>query len=241
MPRKRESRPAITSAAMRPCRLAGPASAIEAPLAGDEVLDLDGVADGEDVRVARAHLLVDADAAAFADLEAGRLRQRGVRPHAEREDHDVGRIRSSRTWSGPRARRPSACLNPATPSLSARCTPCLLHVALDEARHFPVERRQHLVEHLDQGHVEPAMDEVLRHLEADEPAADHDRARRRASPIWKPEYLCIPARNSVPRSIHSRIVRASGTVLHLEDSRAGRCRAAADGSTAAPGDSTSLS
>ena len=69
VPRNRESRPAITSAAMRPCRFAGPGERDEAPLAGDEVLDLDGVADGEDVGVARAHLLVDADAAALADLE----------------------------------------------------------------------------------------------------------------------------------------------------------------------------
>ena len=65
----------------------------QAPLAGDEVLDLDGIADGEDVGVAGAHVLVNADAAALADFEAGRLGQRRVRPHAEREDHDVGRIR----------------------------------------------------------------------------------------------------------------------------------------------------
>ena len=52
----------------------------------------------------------------------------------------------------------------------------LLHVALDEARHFRIERRQDLVELLDHGHVEPAMDEVLRRLEADEPASDHHRS-----------------------------------------------------------------
>ena len=63
----------------------------QAPLPGSEVLDLDGIADGEDVRVARAHVLVHADAAAFADREAGCLGQRGVRLHADREDHDVRR------------------------------------------------------------------------------------------------------------------------------------------------------
>ena len=36
--------------------------------------------------IARAHLIIDANTAAFADLEPGRLGQRGVRSHAERED-----------------------------------------------------------------------------------------------------------------------------------------------------------
>ena len=40
---------------MRPCRFAGPASATRQTLAGQAVLLLDGVADGEDVRVAGAH------------------------------------------------------------------------------------------------------------------------------------------------------------------------------------------
>ena len=92
VPRKRESRPAITSAAMRPCRFAGPASATRLHSPVTKSLTSIGVADGEDVRVARAHLVVDADAAALADLEPGRLGQRSVRAHAEREDHDVGRI-----------------------------------------------------------------------------------------------------------------------------------------------------
>ena len=63
----------------------------ERPLAGDEILDFDRVAHGEDIRVAGAHLLVDADAAALADLDAGHLRQRRLRPHADRQDHDVRR------------------------------------------------------------------------------------------------------------------------------------------------------
>ena len=61
-------------------------------MASAEVLDLDGIADGEDIRVAGAHMLIHADAPAFADLESGRLGQRRVGTNAEREDHDVGRI-----------------------------------------------------------------------------------------------------------------------------------------------------
>ena len=96
VPRKRESRPAITSAAMRPCRLAGPASATRphSPVTG--VLDLDRVADGEDVGLAGAHLIVDADAAARADREAAVLASAtsGRTPSA-RIDH-VGRIHRAR-------------------------------------------------------------------------------------------------------------------------------------------------
>ena len=65
----------------------------QGPFAGDEILDFDRVADGEDIRVARAHLFVDADPAALADLEPGHLRQRGLRTHADGEDHDVRRMR----------------------------------------------------------------------------------------------------------------------------------------------------
>ncbi len=64
----------------------------EARFTGDGVLHLDRIAHGEDVGIGRAHLIVDANAAAFADLQAGRAREVGVGTHAEREDHDVGRI-----------------------------------------------------------------------------------------------------------------------------------------------------
>ena len=57
---------------------------------------------------------------------------------------------------------------------------------------------------------------------------------------WIPEYLNIPARNSVPCSTHSRIVRASGTVRTWKIP--GRSMPGRGGRTeGAPGDSTSLS
>ena len=64
----------------------------ERPLAGDEVLDLDRVADGEDVGVAGAHLLIDADSSTLAELDSGHLCQRRLRTHADRQDHDVRRM-----------------------------------------------------------------------------------------------------------------------------------------------------
>ncbi len=65
----------------------------QGPFAGDEILDFDRVSDGENIRVARAHVFVDADPAALADLEPSRLCQRGLRTHADGEDHDVCRMR----------------------------------------------------------------------------------------------------------------------------------------------------
>ena len=64
----------------------------ERPLAGDEVFDLDRIADREDVRVAGVHLIIDADPAERADLEPGLFRQLVLRAHADAEDHEVGRI-----------------------------------------------------------------------------------------------------------------------------------------------------
>ena len=49
----------------------------------------------------------------------------------------------------------------------------------DESPVLLVERAEHLIGHLDHGDVEPAMHEVLGHLQADEPAADHHCAHRR--------------------------------------------------------------
>ncbi len=54
----------------------------------------------------------------------------------------------------------------------------LLHVALNEVRHFGVQRRHDLIELLDQCHFESAMDQVFDHLQADEPAAHDHRPLR---------------------------------------------------------------
>jgi len=60
--------PAITSATIRPCRWrAGERD--ERPLASDEILHLHRVANGEDIGVARAHVLIDTDSSALADLD----------------------------------------------------------------------------------------------------------------------------------------------------------------------------
>ena len=95
----------------------------------------------------------------------------------------IARITTSAGWAFPDAVRTSsepsaACSNPATPSLSSSLHAVLDQVALDEARHLRVERRHDLVQLLDERHLEPEVGEVLHHLQADEPAADHHRALR---------------------------------------------------------------
>ena len=146
----------------------------KAPLSGPEVLDFDGIADGEDVRVARAHVLVHADAAAFADREAGRFGQRRVRPHADREDHDVRR----EGFAGARLDLDRAAFqllesDHAVVGDNLHAMP--FDMALDKARDLRVQRGQDVIGLLDEGHVEPEMDQVLRRLETDESAAHHHR------------------------------------------------------------------
>jgi len=51
-------------------------------------------------------------------------------------------------------------------------------MTLDEASDLAVERGEHLIEHFNERHVNPEMNEVLRHLEANETAADHEGAPR---------------------------------------------------------------
>ena len=114
-----------------------------------------------------------------------------------------------------------------------------LHVLLDEAGELPVERGQHLIEHLDECHLEPGVDQVLRRLETDEAAADHHRTPRRlheldtgvaGHPGQKRRAPFDPLADR-PRVRHGP---------HLENP--GRSMPGSGGRTdGAPGDSTSLS
>ena len=178
VPRKWESRPAITSAAMRPWRFAGPASATSVPLAGHEVADLDGVADGEDVRVAGAHLVVHADAPAFADLQAGILGEERVRADAEGEDDDVGREgRAGLRGDDERVIRALGEGRGAVVDHDRDAMPA--EVVPDEAPELDVERRQHVAAPLEDRDIEAPLHEVLRHLQADEPTPDDHCVLRR--------------------------------------------------------------
>ena len=45
-------------------------------------------------------------------------------------------------------------------------------ILMKQFRHLRVERRHHLVLHLDQRHFHPCMDQVFRHLQADKASSD---------------------------------------------------------------------
>ena len=158
-----------------PLPVGRPGQRDQTPLAGHEIPDFDDVADGENVRVAGPHLLVDADPAALTDLKAGRLGQRGIRANAEREDDDVGRMRLA-GFRQHLERAVCGLLEAGHAVIECQADAMPLNVVFDDARHFPIERRQELIEHLDEGDVESAMHEVLRRFEADESAADDHRA-----------------------------------------------------------------
>ena len=151
----------------------------ERRIAGDVVLDLDGIADGEDVRVAGAHLVVDAG--------SRRARRSRARPSSPARSPGARRCRGPRCrpgWPVPDSREDlerAAGSLPEAADVVVECEPdaVLRQMALDVARHLRVHRRHELTPALDQRHLEAEMDHVLRHLEADEAAADHDRALRR--------------------------------------------------------------
>ena len=170
---------------MRPCRFAGPGERDQTPFARPEILHFDGIADREDVRVARAHVFVHADAAAFADGEAGGLGERGVGLHANRENHDVGR----EGFAGTRLDFKAAAfqlLESDHAIIRDDLHAMLLDVALHEARDLRVQRAEHMVGLLNQGHVEADMNQVLRRFEPDESAADH-HGPPHGFTIWMPE------------------------------------------------------
>ena len=158
-----------------PLPVGGACQRNQAPVAGDEVLHLDRVAHREDIGLTGAHLLVDPDAAALAERQPGRLRQRGVRTHAKGEDHDVGgmdlaRLRLDIDRSAGRRLETGH----AVAELQAHAV--ALHEALDDARHVDVQRAEQLRAHFDQRDIEAAVHQVLGRLQPDEAAADHDGA-----------------------------------------------------------------
>ena len=104
------------------------------------------------------------------------LRQRRLRAHAERQDHQVGGdgrvpVRTHGESVTVRLDLPEALAEPEPDAL-------LAEMPRDLGGHLRVERRHDLRQLLDHRDDEPAAHEVLGHLEPDEAAADHDRPRR---------------------------------------------------------------
>ena len=91
----------MTSAAMPALAVRGVGERHEHLLAVERVALLDGVADGEDARVARAELAVDEDAAEAAGREAGIGSEARVGSHADGGDDEVGADLLARSRASP--------------------------------------------------------------------------------------------------------------------------------------------
>jgi len=135
-------------------------------LAVERVTLLDGVADGEDPRVARTEAAVDEDAAETARLETGVVREARLGAHADGRDDEVGLdllTRPERHRVGPDGGDRGA---------EAQRDAGGAEVVVDRPDHLGVEGGHHLSGGLDDGHGDAAVGEVLGELEADEAATD---------------------------------------------------------------------
>ena len=160
------------SAAMRPWRLAGPGQRHLRRLARHEVLDLDGVSHGVDVRVAGLKVFVDPDAATRTDFQARLDRQLVLRAHADAEDDQLGRQALARLQPDDEAIRR---LLERLGGLAEQQRHALARQFLgDGRRHLLVERRQHLVLQLDHRGCDAPAHEVLDQFQADEARPDDD-------------------------------------------------------------------
>ncbi len=142
-------------------------------LVGHGVGLLGGVADGVHVGMAGLVGVVDGDAAPRADGEAGHLGEAHVGPHADRTDHEVGGEHAT-VGQGDGVGFDRGHLDAGLDG-----DPVGHELVLDQDRQLGVERRHDLGRGLHDRDVEALVHEVLGHLEADEPGADHHGGLRR--------------------------------------------------------------
>ncbi len=161
-----------------PLPVGGPRERKDDLLTHDHVAHLDHVTHCVDRWVARAHPIVDGDPAPLAHDEAGRLRELPFGSHADGEDHQVGLDPAAGVGDDDEAL--ALTLDPAHPLAEAKRDPARPQVLRDRHGHLGVERGHHLRQLLDDRHSQPAVHEVLGHLETDEAPADDDRLAARS-------------------------------------------------------------
>ena len=135
------------------------------------------VADCVDIGIARLVRVVDRQATAGSQLEPGGLGDPHVGSHADRADDEIGREHLSV------AERDSALVDRHNCRAGRDAHAVGDELVGDEDRELGIERRQHLRSCLHEADVEALLDEVLGHLEADEPGTDHDRGRGRVADV----------------------------------------------------------
>ncbi len=202
-----------------------PSQRDKAPFAGDEILDLDGISNGENVRIAGAHPIVDADPAALADLKPGCFGKRRIRANAKGENDKVSPV----GLAGFRSHIDGAVfsfLERGNPVAKGEPDAVAFKMILHEPGEFLVNRRQDLPSHLDEGDLDAEVNQILGHFQADEAAAHDNGALRPAfgAACFYP-FLDLPGvRDRADLKVPERSIPGKG----------GRI-------VTAPGDNTSLS
>ena len=144
-----------------------------------KVLHLDHVAHGVDRRIIGAHVFVHDDPSAFIELKPCVPCKRAVRPHADGQDHQIRRDFRAAFQGDDHL---LALLFEAVHAVGkVQLHAVAADVLVEHLRHLKVNRRHDLIESFDKRHLKARVMQVLRHLEADEPAADHRRGPQRTA------------------------------------------------------------
>mmetsp|Transcript_2885 Transcript_2885/g.9719 ORF Transcript_2885/g.9719 Transcript_2885/m.9719 type:complete len:401 (-) Transcript_2885:150-1352(-) len=143
-------------------------------LSRHEVLHFHCVAHSPDVGVRRAHLLVDLDPSQLAELKSSLLGQLGLRADTDAKDGDFAWVASARLSSDLKAG--VSLVETGDAIAQAEVDALGLAMLVKDLSHFWVHGREDLSSHLDNGHLNPAMHEVLSGLKANEASAHNHRA-----------------------------------------------------------------
>ena len=150
----------------------GPRQRDHGPSAGVGVEYFDHIAHGEDVRVLGLHVVVDDDTAPLVEGQASVFRDAAVRANADGQDDEL-RFDGGAALQG-RDDGVALVFEGGDRVAQLEADALVADLAVEHLRHLKVEGRHDLIRRLEDGDVDAGFFQVLRHLEADEPAADHD-------------------------------------------------------------------
>ena len=142
-------------------------------IVADEMLDLDRITDGQDVRVGGGQVLVDLDAASDAEFEPGVLGQATVGRDADRENDQIGFDRLA-IGQFDRQAAGRICVEGGRAGVEEELEPLLAHVLVQESSHIRIDRGHDLVGEFNQRNIDIAFHQVFGHFNTDESAADDD-------------------------------------------------------------------
>ena len=124
-------------------------------------------------------MFVHDDPSAFIELKPCVPCKRAVRPHADGQDHQIRRDFRAAFQGDDHL---LALLFEAVHAVGkVQLHAVAADVLVEHLRHLKVNRRHDLIESFDKRHLKARVMQVLRHLEADEPAADHRRGPQRTA------------------------------------------------------------